>query len=67
MTRAGVAWFAVGCGRDAYEHALRYATQRLQWLATAATEFGDRCGWRHIVMQRPTTLHPHSDQSFTER
>jgi glutaryl-CoA dehydrogenase len=25
MTRAGVAWFAVGCGRGAYEHALRYA------------------------------------------
>ena len=31
MTRAGVAWFAVGCGRGAYEHALRYATQRLQF------------------------------------
>lgn len=31
MTRAGVAWFAVGCGRGAYEHALRYATQRTQF------------------------------------
>jgi glutaryl-CoA dehydrogenase len=31
MTRAGVAWFAVGCGRGAYEHALRYATQRMQF------------------------------------
>src|SRR5271170_4593576 len=25
MTRAGVAWFAVGCQMGAYEHALRYA------------------------------------------
>jgi glutaryl-CoA dehydrogenase len=31
MTRAGVAWFAVGCGRGAYEHALRYATERVQF------------------------------------
>ena len=31
MTRAGVAWFAVGCGRGAYEHARRYATQRSQF------------------------------------
>ena len=31
MTRAGVAWFAVGCGRGAYEHALRYATERTQF------------------------------------
>jgi glutaryl-CoA dehydrogenase len=31
MTRAGVAWFAVGCGRGAYEHALRYAKQRHQF------------------------------------
>jgi glutaryl-CoA dehydrogenase len=31
MTRAGVAWFAVGCGRGAYEHALRYATERSQF------------------------------------
>jgi glutaryl-CoA dehydrogenase len=31
MTRAGVAWFAVGCGRGAYEHALRYATSRYQF------------------------------------
>src|SRR6266568_1691598 len=28
MTRASVAWQAVGCGRGAYEHALRYSTQR---------------------------------------
>ena len=31
MTRAGVAWFAVGCGRGAYEHALRYAKERHQF------------------------------------
>ena len=31
MTRAGVAWKAVGCGRGAYEHALAYATQREQF------------------------------------
>jgi glutaryl-CoA dehydrogenase len=31
MTRTGVAWFAVGCAMGAYEHALRYATQRLQF------------------------------------
>jgi glutaryl-CoA dehydrogenase len=31
MTRTGVAWFAVGCATGAYEHALRYATQRLQF------------------------------------
>lgn len=31
MTRAGVAWFAVGCGRGAHEHALRYATERMQF------------------------------------
>jgi len=31
MTRAGVAWFAVGCQMGAYEHALRYATEREQF------------------------------------
>jgi glutaryl-CoA dehydrogenase len=31
MTRAGVAWFAVGCQMGAYEHALRYATERTQF------------------------------------
>jgi glutaryl-CoA dehydrogenase len=31
MTRASVAWQAVGCGRGAYEHALRYATKREQF------------------------------------
>ena len=31
MTRASVAWQAVGCGRGAYEHALRYATRRQQF------------------------------------
>jgi glutaryl-CoA dehydrogenase len=30
-TRASVAWMAVGCARGAYEHALRYATQREQF------------------------------------
>ncbi|WP_342725996.1 acyl-CoA dehydrogenase family protein [Bradyrhizobium sp. B097] len=31
MTRTGVAWFAVGCAMGAYEHALRYATDRQQF------------------------------------
>jgi glutaryl-CoA dehydrogenase len=31
MTRVGVAWQAVGCGRGAYEVALRYAQQRHQF------------------------------------
>jgi glutaryl-CoA dehydrogenase len=31
LTRAGVAWMAVGCGRGAYEHALAYAGQREQF------------------------------------
>ena len=31
MTRAGVAWMAVGCARGAYENALAYATSREQF------------------------------------
>ena len=31
MTRAGVAWFAVGCQMGAYEHAVRYAQTRQQF------------------------------------
>jgi glutaryl-CoA dehydrogenase len=31
MTRAGVAWMAVGCARGAYEHALAYAIEREQF------------------------------------
>lgn len=31
MTRAGVAWSAVGCARGVYDHALRYAGQRTQF------------------------------------
>ncbi len=31
MTRAGVAWQAVGCARGAYEHALVYTQQRKQF------------------------------------
>jgi len=31
LTRAGVAWMAVGCVRGAYEHALAYAGQREQF------------------------------------
>jgi len=31
LTRAGVAWMAVGCGRGAYEHARAYAGQREQF------------------------------------
>jgi glutaryl-CoA dehydrogenase len=31
MTRAGVAWFAVGCSMGAYEHCLKYAQTRTQF------------------------------------
>ncbi len=31
LTRASVAWMATGCGRGAYEHALRYTAQREQF------------------------------------
>jgi glutaryl-CoA dehydrogenase len=31
LTRAGVAWMATGCARGAYEHALAYAGQRVQF------------------------------------
>jgi glutaryl-CoA dehydrogenase len=31
MTRAGVAWQAVGCARGAYEHALKYTREREQF------------------------------------
>jgi glutaryl-CoA dehydrogenase len=31
LTRAGVAWMAVGCARGAYEHALAYAKERNQF------------------------------------
>lgn len=31
MTRAGVAWQAVGCARGAYEHTIRYVQQRHQF------------------------------------
>jgi len=31
LTRAGVAWMAVGCGRGAYEHALAYSKERQQF------------------------------------
>ncbi len=31
MTRAGVAWQAVGCAMGAYEHALAYAQKRKQF------------------------------------
>jgi glutaryl-CoA dehydrogenase len=31
MTRAGVAWESVGCAQGAYEHALRYACERVQF------------------------------------
>ncbi len=31
ITRAGVAWMAVGCARGAYEHALEYARRREQF------------------------------------
>ncbi len=31
MTRAGVAWQAVGCARGAYEHTVRYVQQRQQF------------------------------------
>src|SRR2546421_6382635 len=44
MTRASVAWQAVGCGRGAYEHALRYATEREQ--------FGRRIGGFQLVQDQ---------------
>ena len=44
MTRASVAWQAVGCGRGAYEHALRYATKREQ--------FGRRIGGFQLVQDQ---------------
>jgi glutaryl-CoA dehydrogenase len=31
LTRAGVAWMATGCARGAYEHALAYAKERMQF------------------------------------
>ncbi|HEX7365930.1 MAG TPA: acyl-CoA dehydrogenase family protein [Pelobium sp.] len=31
MTRAGVAWMAVGCARGAYENALKYTRERIQF------------------------------------
>lgn len=31
MTRAGVAWMAVGCARGAYESALKYTRERIQF------------------------------------
>jgi len=43
MTRAGVAWFAVGCGRGSYEHALRYSTAR--------TQFGKPIGGFQLVQE----------------
>ena len=44
MTRAGVAWSAVGCSRGAYEHALRYANER--------TQFGKRLVEFQLVQSR---------------
>lgn len=37
MTRAGVAWQAVGCGRGAYESALRYTNERKQFGRTISS------------------------------
>jgi glutaryl-CoA dehydrogenase len=31
MTRAGVAWQAVGCARGAYEHTVKYCQERMQF------------------------------------
>src|ERR1700746_1868559 len=36
MTRAGAAWVSVGCQMGAYEHALRYATERLHFVKPIA-------------------------------
>ena len=41
MTRAGVAWMAVGCALGAYEHALAYATEREQ--------FGQKIGGFQLI------------------
>ena len=45
MTRAGVAWMAVGCARGAYEHALAYAQQREQFGARSAASSSCRICW----------------------
>jgi glutaryl-CoA dehydrogenase len=37
MTRAGVAWQAVGCARGAYESALRYTNERKQFGRTISS------------------------------
>ncbi|MFM9625809.1 acyl-CoA dehydrogenase family protein, partial [Streptomyces turgidiscabies] len=37
MTRAGVAWQAVGCARGAYENALAYTQQRIQFGKTISS------------------------------
>jgi len=37
MTRAGVAWMAVGCARGAYRHALDYAKEREQFARPIAS------------------------------
>ena len=56
MTRAGVAWMAVGCARGAYENALAYAVSREQFgtpdrgLPTGAGPAGADAGQHHVVV-----------------
>jgi hypothetical protein len=46
MTRAGVAWFAVGCQMGAYEHALRYAqTASSSAGRSAESSWSMTCWW----------------------
>ena len=62
MTRAGVAWMAVGCARGAYENALAYAVSREQFgtpdrrFPTGAGPAGADAGQHHVVVgaMRPT-------------
>jgi glutaryl-CoA dehydrogenase len=48
MTRAGVAWEAVGCGLGAYDHAVRYARERRQ--------FGQPIGKFQLVQDMLVTM-----------
>ncbi len=43
ITRAGVAWQAVGCGRGAYEHALAYASASSSAGRSAASSWSRTC------------------------
>lgn len=50
-TRAGVAWIAVGCATGAYEHALKYAMERIQ--------FGKKLAEFQMIQQKLVTMLGH--------